>query len=448
VARRVRHLRIDPHFDQDFIPTEDRKGRDSFWRRGIGRVMKRVREQQPPTEVWKYAGLEGLEQALIDALSCLSNVTVFTADWWTLPPEKHLQSFLPAAWSAFGSNLQELSLGGNLESIRTLAATATRLRVLQKLRLEFTNDILRRGDQGEKATLVDVIAPFINELSLTLKNLTIVSWSTIDLSSFFLRLGFFPLLQQFEIRVPFNKALSADPSGFTRFLRDHSPTLAYVALRLNPSGSVVDPSEEESLGEWMTMTSSDDIILTNLQSFQMYPTMLLSGFQALLAYLARSADTLTALSVRDRYLSYNEADAIISTFLHRPASSRLTSLRLNMRALSPRLIDLFAAKLPELHTLSLYVGEAWRDENGGYIDNSSPVNNFAPFPVMHRHLHFTQEELRNGLRKRIYPDWKLYNIGIWQNGAEMDDDLMDLLARCIPSLRSFWSQGNLSLVAV
>jgi len=191
--------------------------------------------------------VEGLVQALIDAVSCLSNVTNFTADWWDLAPAQHLQSSLPAAWSAFGANLQTLSLGGNLESIQTLAVSSTRLCALRELRLEFTNNIFRADDMADMATLVDVIAPFINELSPTLRDLSISSWASIDLSSFFLKMGMFPHLQQFSVRVPFNKAFSDDPSGFTLFLRNHSSTLKHVALRLNPSGSMIDPSSEETL---------------------------------------------------------------------------------------------------------------------------------------------------------------------------------------------------------
>jgi hypothetical protein len=138
--------------------------------------------------------------------------------------------------------------------------------------------------------------------------------ASIDLSSFFLRLGNFPLLQQFNVRVPFNKAISTDPSGFTRFLRDHFNTLKHVVLRLNPSGSMVDPSFKETLSQWMMLTGSDDLVLFNLQSFEMYPTMLPTGFHAFMAYLGRSADTLTTLAVRDRYLVYDEVEALVPAF--------------------------------------------------------------------------------------------------------------------------------------
>jgi len=57
-----------------------------------------------------------------------------------------------------------------------------------------------------------------------------------------------------------------------------------------------------------------------------------------------------------------------------------------------------------------------------------------------------QEDLRDGLRKRVYLDWEIYDIGIWQSGAEVDGDLMELLAKCIPALRSFWGQNNMSLI--
>ena len=55
-----------------------------------------------------------------------------------------------------------------------------------------------------------------------------------------------------------------------------------------------------------------------------------------------------------------------------------------------------------------------------------------------------QDDLRNGLRKRTYLNWKLQDIGIWVSGTEMDSDIMDLLATSIPSLRSFWGLGRVS----
>jgi len=42
-----------------------------------------------------------------------------------------------------------------------------------------------------------------------------------------------------------------------------------------------------------------------------------------------------------------------------------------------------------------------------------------------------------------YKNWRLYDIGLWQSGSKLDYETMHLLARCIPSVRSFWDNGNM-----
>jgi hypothetical protein len=70
---------------------------------------------------------------------------------------------------------------------------------------------------------------------------------------------------------------------------------------------------------------------------------------------------LTELAVRDRDLTYEEVESVLSTFASRPASLRLTILCLNVRTLSLPLLDLLAQELPCLLELSLYALESWTD---------------------------------------------------------------------------------------
>jgi hypothetical protein len=215
-------------------------------------------------------------------------------------------------------------------------------------------------DESSAAILLGVVAPFINKLSPTLRLLSITSWSHQDLSSFFNRLGAFPSLRQMALRLPFNKSFQLDTSGLTRLLHDHSEKLQRVVLRLNPSGAMIDPLSENSLVVWMTQTTSDELIMSNLQTLEIYPTLLPGGFDSLILYLRRSADTLSSLVVRDRYLLYHEVDAIVTVFSHRPPDTGLTALRLNVWTLSSRLIDLLATKLPSLTRLTLGLGDGGR----------------------------------------------------------------------------------------
>lgn len=51
-------------------------------------------------------------------------------------------------------------------------------------------------------------------------------------------------------------------------------------------------------------------------------------------------------------------------------------------------------------------------------------------------------EFSTTLQHRSPISWKLYNLGIWQGGSELDIEIMRLVTRYIPFIRSFWDNGN------
>lgn len=203
--------------------------------------------------------------------------------------------------------------------------------------------------------LVDSVAAFINSLAPHLRALKIWSWSALDLSALFNNLGHFPHLHDFHLRAPFNKALT-DPTGLTRLLETNSSTLDTIELRLNPTGIAVDPNSEYLLGQWFLSHRANDSVFAGLKLLRMYPTTLSTGFDALIMYIERSANTLTTLAVKDRYLNLDEVNALITPVSHRGADEGLQALRLNVRVWNVELFDLLALKLPGLKSLSLYVG--------------------------------------------------------------------------------------------
>jgi hypothetical protein len=218
------------------------------------------------------------------------------------------------------------------------------------LSLQFTHEL-----DPMAAAAVDGIAPFINSLSAQLQSLKIWSWSTLDLSALFLNLGHFPQLHNFHLRAPFNKAFS-DPTGLTTILEANSATLDTIELRLNPAGSAMDPNSEQLLGKWLSSHRLNPSVLANLKFLRMYPTTLSSGFDGLVMYIERSANTLTVLAVQDRYLDLDEVEALIAPVSHRGVDDGLETLRLNVRVWNAKFFDLLALKLPGLKSLSLYVG--------------------------------------------------------------------------------------------
>jgi hypothetical protein len=104
----------------------------------------------------------------------------------------------------------------------------------------------------------------------------------------------------------------------------------------------------------------DPLILANLNVLDFPATRSNTGFPATLALLQRSADTLTELNIRGRYLTYGEVESIISMFSHH---TRLHVLIINVRPLSLRLFDLLARELPFLERLSLYARSYRPDGN-------------------------------------------------------------------------------------
>jgi hypothetical protein len=221
--------------------------------------------------------------------------------------------------------------------------------------MQFTHELDSTAGAAVVGILVGSVAPFINSLAPQLQSLKMWSLWTLDLSPLFAHLTVFPHLSNFHLRAPFNKAFP-DPTGLTRLLQSNSASLKKVELRLNPSGSVMDPTSEERLGQWMLSHNEFPSILADLDFLRIFPTTLRSGFDALVMYTQRSADTLTTLAVKDRYLDLNEVATLILPVSHRGANQGLRFLRLNVRRWSVELFELLASKLPGLQSLSLYVG--------------------------------------------------------------------------------------------
>ncbi|KDR76018.1 hypothetical protein GALMADRAFT_247234 [Galerina marginata CBS 339.88] len=360
---------------------------------------------------------------IIDATPLFVNVRDLTIDSWDLPPSYDLKSLFASFWkSPFGPNLRALSLGGNMEGYRIFIQSNPSLKHLKDLRLEFTNNLFRVDLEEDAGILVDIVAPFVNSLSSHLETLRIWSWASLDLSVFFKSLAVLPMLHGLNVRMPFNKALRDDPSGLKDLISNCSATLQKLDLRLNPSGLPVNPVLEEPLSQWLTDCVADERCFAQLRSLDIYPTTMTAGVDVLLACIRRAADTLTHLTVRDRYLQPPEVEQVVNVVAK---CTGLTYLKLNIWRLDVALLDLLAAKVPGVRHLWLSVGEVLsnaNNENGG---------------LGHAFL--------QDLNQRSYTNWKLKDISIWQGGSEMDRDTMLALARTIPSVNSFFEQGHMDL---
>ncbi|KAJ7928957.1 hypothetical protein B0H13DRAFT_2652864 [Mycena leptocephala] len=400
VASRVRRLVVRPVINLH-KPEPSAVVPATFWQRVTSGYA--TGRKQPPS-------IDHVIDSLVQVFPGLINLTRFEVEAWDF--DYDLQNFFRSAWSSVGRQLETISMAGRPENFRQFVDSNPQLVSCTALSLQFTHEL-----DPMAVAAVDEIAPFINSLSPQLQSLKIWSWSTLDLSALFLNLGHFPQLHNFHLRAPFNKAFS-DPTGLTTILEANSATLDTIELRLNPAGSAMDPNSEQLLGKWLSSHRLNPSVLTNLKLLRMYPTTLSSGFDGLVMYIERSANTLTALAVQDRYLDLDEVEALIAPVSHRGVDDGLETLRLNVRVWNAKFFDLLALKLPGLKSLSLYVG-------GSHPHRAATE------------LFFTE------MQTHSYKSWKLRDIGIWQGGAEVPSGTMRHLANCIPSIRSFWGNGHM-----
>ncbi|KAF7312393.1 hypothetical protein MIND_00252600 [Mycena indigotica] len=414
-ASRVQRLILRPHLSlSNPIRSESSRpaASPSLWHR-LFSAGSSSKAQPPPAS--KPAPIEQLIESLILVLPGLVNLRSFEAEVWDVEEGYDLRPFFRSAWAAFGPKLEAVSFGGRPKDFLQFVESEPNIPACTSLNLQFTHEMDTAANAATLVILVDCVAPYINSIALQLTTFKVWSWSTLDLSALFLNLGKFPRLTEFHVRAPFNRAFT-DPAGLTNLLETNSQTLQHVELRLNPSGSAMDPSPEQRLGEWFSSHQSSPLVMRDLKKLRLFPTNSGLGFDALLMYLERSANTLTTLAIKDRYLSLEEVSTLTTLLAER--ESALQNLRLHVRVWSPELFDLLAAKLPGLRSLSLYVG-------GSPGDRAAEKLFFA--------------KLRNGTCRQ----WTLYDIGVWQGGFEVSLSTMRSLAACIPSIRSFWNNGEM-----
>jgi hypothetical protein len=286
---------------------------------------------------------------------------------------------------------------------------------LTEFNLELINcQILHDFDAGLTLPTINApdsilsLAQFVLSLSPSLQLIRIWNWSTtLDLSLFFSHLSHplpdspslvpFPNLKSLLLILPFNTSLQSSPESLHRFLLAQSTTLLRLQMRLKMRRVQLDPSMEEPLGTWLThlvdnvVHDSDNdpmfvpsLFFPNLQTIDIYPSATTAGLSALLTLIKRTAPTLTSLTIRDRYLTLEEAKRVLNVFtegegevkvgygvqVQSPAMTQATKggtktrnegslkcLRMNITHLTVPFLDLLARTLPQLQNLWLSVSD-------------------------------------------------------------------------------------------
>ncbi|EDR10069.1 uncharacterized protein LACBIDRAFT_318019 [Laccaria bicolor S238N-H82] len=428
VAQRVRRLEIrlslmKPKGKEEHAP--ESPGSVHTIRQTLNEALRLLRprgkgakRRSPPHLNEKRDPFTVVINELSTAFPLMTNVQELLIDSWDLPPQYDLHPFLSSAWASFGSKLHTASLCGNLEGYRVLIESNPPFAALKHLRMEFTNNLFRVDLDADRAILVDIVAPFVCRLGPQLESLKVWSWMVLDLSAFFLNIGPFERLEYLNVRTAFNRAFREDAGGLKRVLCGSSKTLKRVDLRLNPSGSAIDPTSEGPLGTWLLECLEDERCLAGACALDVYPTNLNlpSGMDILLKCVERTREQLTELVVRDRYLNPEEIGDLLEALR---GCRGLTYLRLNVWRMNVSLFDVMAVKAPGLRRLWLSVGDAVSNDPSASLEN-----------------------LRNEIQTRRFTEWKIEDLTIWQGGAEIDGDTMKALAKSIPSVNSFWGTGH------
>ncbi|KAF8625382.1 hypothetical protein AX15_005412 [Amanita polypyramis BW_CC] len=328
------------------------------------------------------------------------------------PDSVDCADFFAPAWRTFGQKLQKVSLGGDIDSLRRIVVKKPAFRSLEELSVELVSQRSEDEAAAVGEELIQNLVPILNFVAPQLQFFRLWCWAKFDLSALLKLLGPFTKLKCLSLRGHFDNAFRNDGSGIP-YLLSQMPELQDLELRLNPQRAGLDPNAEQPLAQSLAECTSDDKLFRNLQSLQLYPTNLPEGIEILLKSIQRSTDSLTALTIRDRYLHFEETAKVITALRD---CTELVYLRMNVRTLNVDMFDMLSSHLPHLQQLSLYL-----------TDGFGSSENMQSFLA--------------ALQQRHYEVWQLNDIGLWQGGYGVEQESMYAIARAIPSIRTLWGGG-------
>ncbi|KAJ7208433.1 hypothetical protein B0H12DRAFT_1242997 [Mycena haematopus] len=358
-------------------------------------------------------------ESMTQAVRLMTHVTEYSFEWRDLSPTTDTLRFMSAARAAFGVSLRKLTLHAQLDIFTALLSTVD-FENLEELELFLDHD---RSVSPRSADLFRTcIAPFINHFRRSLASLLISSASKADISPLLDALHEVPHLRKLVARFAFDAAHLSDPGGLVKILRTNSDTLKNVEL----GWSFAAASDEEvqprsTWGAFSAAVVTDPGVFVNLTSLKM-PA--LSTFDGTLECLRRSANTLISLHLVDHFLKEQELRDLVRVFAHRPFDAGLQTLYLGLANLTVETLDFLANQIPGLRSLNVVLTPTTIEE------------------ISHRE--WQTSLFCASLVDRLYPDWSLSNLGIWEKrfidtpvSTSEELMLMQHLARCIPSLQTF-----------
>lgn len=306
-------------------------------------------------------------KAMIKAVTGMVNVMEYNFEWRDLPLNKDTSKFLSSARKAFGGSLRKLVLRAEILKFQEILAITDFEEHLDELDFHFDYTPAVGASQADADAckvaqaqgLLNTIVPFLDIRRSVLRSLAISSSAQVDLSAFFQALGSFPRLRSFSARIWFDNTHLSDPSGLINLLTTHSTTLLNVELKPNwPTNLIPFSTRNMSLENLqISWGPTKELLLSNVRALYGLESLTLHchNVEKILPLLHRSRDTLTRLSLINRYLKFDEVKAVAQLFSHRDYS--LKSLHIEVLDMSADLIGLLATTLRGLLSLSVVFAE-------------------------------------------------------------------------------------------
>lgn len=330
------------------------QGINSMMNNIIDLFQKRSPPSQPQAPSPQYVGFEASHKAgilsegvptkvlvgmLINAVQWMVNVTVFDFEWRDLSLNPQTVPFFTSMQTAFDSSLRKLVLKAQISKFKELLALAN-FRNIDQLDLTFDYQTIDKA-KDVQYVLCDTIVPFIEQRRTCLRSLAITSWAAIDLSAFFARLPVMPGLRQLSIHISFHEKVLSDTSSILSVLLNAKFTLLYVSFRITDSPLAMSQN-------WHRL--NDGLLahrdcLRNLETLQIpFSSTISTG-----PIISRSSETLTRLSLTNKYLSNHEISQVADVFEQRPF--QLRHLHIGAHMVDYALIRLLSRKFLGLTSL-------------------------------------------------------------------------------------------------
>ncbi|KAF9467581.1 hypothetical protein BDZ94DRAFT_1318558 [Collybia nuda] len=294
-------------------------------------------------------------RAMIKAISGMVNVMEYDFEWRDLPMNEDTQIFLMAARNTFATGLCKLVLSAQISKLVQLL-TMTDFERLEEIEFSFeytpleasggtTPKYILLAENLDRDLLAVQVASFINRLSSSLRCLTISSLAQCDHSPFFQCLTFLPALRYLAIRMAFDMGHLMNPAGFFRFLITQASTL--FTLELRPDRP---PSKNHMLAQYR-QDLVEVVLRANLESL----TIPSFDQQIAVSLIDKSIASLTSLSLLHRFLNVTEVAEIVNMFSTAGRAHNLIRLSLEVKSMSPRLMNVLSVGLPALASLTLVI---------------------------------------------------------------------------------------------